>query len=179
MKLRNKKASIEMSFGVLFSIIMIIFVVAIAIYVVVKFIGIGNCGKIASSKDDIQKTVDNVVASDEANRTLSIFLPTGIKQVCFVDKPDRTTSIREPASNKLSQNDYNELKRYFNPKYNIYFSPAKEACEMIGGYVRGINVTKMVEKSGENPYCIENIKGRAKLVVKIGFGENLARIERG
>lgn len=178
MKLRNiqnKKASIEMSFGVLFSIIMIIFIVAIAIYVIVKFIGLGNCGKIASSKDDIQKTVDNVVASDEANSTLSIFLPSGIKQVCFVNP---ISSARTSAS-KLSQKEYDELKRYFKPSNNIYFSPAKEACEMVRGYIKGINVTKIAEKSGENPYCIENVKGKTKLVVKIDFGENLARIERG
>ena len=107
-----------MSIGVIFSIIIIIFIFAISIYVVTKFINIGKCADIALFKDDLQEKINTAWSSEIVDDEFTGKLPNGIEAVCL-GKENPVTATREYAS----------LKDYTRYDGNLFFYPPESTCD--------------------------------------------------
>ncbi|HTY43957.1 MAG TPA: hypothetical protein VMC80_01830 [Patescibacteria group bacterium] len=81
----NKRASIELSFGMIFSIILVIAFLAVAFYAVKKFLDFQNDLKIEQFKDNLQKDIDDLYTSPEGNYSVTYSLPAKVQAVCFRD----------------------------------------------------------------------------------------------
>lgn len=80
----KKRGSIQLSFGMIFSIILIVVFIAVAIYIVLKFLGMQETIQIATFKKDFQEEV-TAMWNSEGSQEVSYFLPKKISAVCFTD----------------------------------------------------------------------------------------------
>ena len=79
----NKRGEMHLSFGMIFSIILIIFFIAFAFYAIQKFLGLQDTIKIEKFADDLQRDVDTVWQSSQASQEFEYFIPKKIEAVCF------------------------------------------------------------------------------------------------
>lgn len=84
--LKRKKAQMKLSFGMIFSIILIIIFIAFAFYAILKFLDIQDSVKIAQFTDDLQSDIDKAWrGSGEYSQQFKYSLPQKIDSICFVN----------------------------------------------------------------------------------------------
>ena len=86
--LKNKLGQMKMSFGMIFSIILIIIFLAIAFYGIKMFLGMQQDMQIKQFENDLQGHVDKMWKSTKGSQEQEYVLPKKIKQVCFEDEGD-------------------------------------------------------------------------------------------
>lgn len=166
----EKRGQFKLSFGMIFSIILIVFFLAFAIYVTINFLDIGKTASVGEFLNTFQNDIDKIWKGSQASQEKEYSLPKEIKKVCFVD-----FSSGEAGSKGPKKNLYSELEFSYHNSENMVFSPFGSAG-IDSKEIKNIDIEKITEK--ENPYCIDNINGKLKLTIKKDFGEALVRIER-
>lgn len=167
----SKKAQVQISFSMIFSIFLIIAFIAVAIYAIVFFLGIAGCGKTGLFTEDFQTAIDRAWVSDGTETIFptpdsSLELDRKIKYVCFVDFP-------KPASGEWEE--YYEEAELYGSESNMFYWPMDDICETQKTVIiENININKITEK--ENPYCIENSKGKPEIKIVKGFYDDLVCI---
>jgi len=78
----------RLSFGMIFSIILIVIFVAFAFFAIKKFLGIQDAMKIGQFTDGLQSDVDKLWRGSQGSQEVEYFLPTNVEAVCFVDEED-------------------------------------------------------------------------------------------
>jgi len=81
--LMKKRGALEISFGMIFSIILIIIFLSAAFYAITKFIGLQRTIQIESFLRDFQDDVDKMWKSSQGSQNLVYTIPTKINAVCF------------------------------------------------------------------------------------------------
>jgi len=94
--LHSKRAQMKISFGMIFSIILIIVFLAFAFWGIKKFLGIQEETMVLQFKSDLQDNIDKLWEGPQGQQTLEYKLPKKIEGVC------------------LKEDDYENL--YFEPK---------------------------------------------------------------
>ena len=155
-----------MSFGMIFSIILIVFFLVVAIIAIKAFLDYRNCSLQALFKQDLQETVDTAWSSKKTeNLPFEASLPSAISLVCFLDESEQDKGQHRDL--------YEELVLYGHG--NLYLYPPKNACQ---GYrvmsIEHINITKITRD--HNPYCIENT-GKIELTINKGYYDILVDID--
>lgn len=84
-KSKYKLGQTQISFGMIFSVILIIVFIAFAVYGIIKFLDVQKFAQVESFKKNFQADIDNLWGS---SIPVDYPLPNKIKQVCFVDDPD-------------------------------------------------------------------------------------------
>lgn len=79
----SKRGQLKLSFGMIFSIILIIAFFAFAFYVIPKFLDLGDELKTSQFFEGLQKDVDKAWQSTRAKSEVEYLLSSDIKQVCF------------------------------------------------------------------------------------------------
>jgi len=82
---RKKKAQMKLSFGMIFSIFLIIIFIAFAFYAIMKFLDLQDSVKIAQFSENLQSDINKIWSSTQHSQKVSYVLPTKIKSVCFVN----------------------------------------------------------------------------------------------
>ena len=174
---KEKRAQVmQLPFGMLFSILLIAVFIFVAFFAIKAFLEQRDCSQIGLFINDLQGEIDSVWMSSETSSDIfSAVLPSGIEYVCFADLE---------AENGLAgdANIAREIER--NPiERNMFFYPAKKACNMPAQIMKHLNMTEIIsDEFGnivENPYCIENRKGRINMTIKKDYYEALVKINRG
>ena len=115
----KKRGQIDISFGMIFSIIIIILLIATAFYAIRYFVNLERCRSIGSFYNDLQEEVKKAYESPLYSGTFSGKLPNGIDYVCY--------------GNLSSSNGYKEqydfLRRYKNTGKNLFLYPVNKACD--------------------------------------------------
>jgi hypothetical protein len=83
-----KKAQLQISFGMIFSIILIIFFLAFAGYAIYKFVYISNTGKVGEFVSGLNTDVEDMWKLNKGSQIFSYGLPSGIEQFCINDKSE-------------------------------------------------------------------------------------------
>ena len=86
--IKQKSGQMKISFGMIFSIILIIAFIAFAIYAISIFLGVSDEVKIAKFVDDLQNDIDKRWQSEHSSQQISYNLPSKIEKVCFVNRVD-------------------------------------------------------------------------------------------
>ena len=81
----KKRGQMKISFGMIFSIILIIIFVSFAFFAVKKFMGIQDAMKIGQFGDSLQSDVNQLWRGSQGSQEVEYFLPSKIESVCFVD----------------------------------------------------------------------------------------------
>lgn len=79
----EKRGQLELSFGTIFSIILIIAFLVFAFYAIQKFLAMQDAIKTEQLMDDIQKDIDKMYASTQGNKTVEYSVSSKVISVCF------------------------------------------------------------------------------------------------
>jgi len=159
---RNKKGAIELSFGMIFSIILIIAFLVFAFYVIKKVVEIGDDAKVGIFLDDLQKDINKMWKSSHGSEELEYSLPTKIQYVCFED-----FSVDGKGSNFAL---YEELKMSRVNNENLIFYPYNSST-IHSKEIKNIDIDETTGK--DNPLCFANEKGKVRIVLKKDYNNPL------
>lgn len=167
---RDKKGQMKLSFGMIFSIILIIIFVSFAFFAVKKFLDIGNTAQIAKFADALQKDIDKAWKGSQSSQEREYFLPSKIKFLCFANYSDYPLgAVNDP------KDFYDELKKVHQEYENLFFYPIGSSEGLNSKQIKHINLVKTT--SASNPFCIENTEGKIKLTIEKLYGEALVTIK--
>lgn len=139
----GKRGQMKLSFGMIFSIILIIIFIGITFYAVIKFLEFQDTVKISQFQNNLQTDIDKMWKSSQGSQEVEYSLPTNIDAVCFLD------------------DEYENL---------VYRSD-----DVLGGTnMDHIDIDKILD--GKDSFCVINIKGKIKMVIKKDYGEALVTI---
>lgn len=141
----KKEGQLNLSFGMIFSIILIIVFLAFGFYAIKKFIDMQQTIQIESFMKDFQDDVDKMWKSPQGSQTLTYSLPSKINAVCF------------------DEDEFQNLK---------FISDTI----IPGKLIEHLDIAKTTSK--EDPYCIQNLKGKLTLTLIKDYGDILVNVER-
>jgi len=151
----KKKGQLDLSFGLIFSVILIIAFFGFAIYAIIKFLGMKDKIDTERFLEDLQIDVDKLWKSGgHGTVNPSYFLPTKIKEVCFINlnSPKKGTRI----------GIYDELKDWSGENSNLVFYPIGSSKSSNYAMIENINT----ENLAENPLCFKNNNGRINITLE-------------
>ena len=162
----GRKGQMQISFGMIFSIILIIVFLAFAFYGIKVFLKTGDSAKAAKFIDELQGDLDRIWGSAVSSETIEYVVPGYADFVCFIDFDSDASG-----GNRELYSDINESVDYLNS--NFVFYPIK-----YNGYeyanLGHINLVQTTEE--ENPLCIRTNNGRVSIVLRKDYGENYATV---
>jgi len=78
-----KRGQIKLSFGVIFSIILIVVFISFAFYAIQKILVMQEAVQSKQFIDDLQTDIDKIWKSTQASQQKEYLIPSKIKEVCF------------------------------------------------------------------------------------------------
>lgn len=164
----NKRGQINLSFGMIFSIILIIVFISFAFYAIGKFLDIQKAAKIGQFIQALELDVNQMWRSSQGSQAVEYSLPTSIDYVCF--------GIFTSAKKGIRQSFYDDLRLVYFDDENLFFYPVGSASGVDSTKINNINMFEITKN--ENPYCIANMKGRINMTIKKGPDDALVTITR-
>src|SRR3989344_9488004 len=82
----RKRGQMKLSFGMIFSIFLIIIFLGFAFYVIPKFLGFQDSLKVGTFIKDFQDDIDKMWKSAQGSQKVEYLLPKEIIRVCFDEK---------------------------------------------------------------------------------------------
>jgi len=162
-----KQGQMHLSFGMIFSIILIIAFVAFAFYAIMKIIGLQKSVTVGQFVKDLQEDVDKMWRGSEGSQPVEYRLPSEITYVCFVDY-----SIPKEGT---WQDLYSPLRRSYTGNENLFFYPSEAAGNLASTEIAHLDMNSII--SINNPFCIKNTKGKIKITLSKNYGEALVMLE--
>ena len=171
---RGRRAQFQISFGMMFSIILIAVFIVVAIIAINAFLKISCTAANGQFIDELKKEVERIWAQSGQDVLFESSLGNGIgfsckiEEVCFLiaNKPQKGQTDKE----------YDDFQSFgVNSEDNLYFYPQKKA-DLKSVKINYVNM----EAFNENPYCIKVENGKVKMrLSKDQFaGETLVKIIR-
>lgn len=117
----EKRGQIQLSFGMIFSIIIIIATVAIGFYVITYFLNLSSCTKVGIFWNSLNEEIDKAWNSDIAQKVFEKEVPSGITYLCL----GNFSQMPFEADKKM----FDELKGYESSGRNAYLYPPGKACD--------------------------------------------------
>lgn len=169
----NKKGAMELSFGMIFSIILIIAFVTFTFFVVKKFLDFRDTSMIGKFGSEFQDNVNTIWrASSETGDTYEYFLPGDIQGVCILDT--------KPGARVTDQEIKNNIEIAFYGEENTFLYPNEKAHSLGSKTTEHLDIEKITAQSGgENPYCIPTKDGKVRIKIsKADISETKVVISR-
>ena len=141
-----EKGQLKLSFGMIFSIILIIIFISFAFYAIQKFLGMQRAIQVGQFIDDLQSDVDKLWKGVQGSQEVEYTLPKKIKRICFKD------------------DEYE----------NMFFYPEGSFEGFNSIEIKHIDIKKITKE--KNPFCIENTNGKIKIIIKKDYGEELVTL---
>ncbi len=165
---RNSKraqSTMEMPFGIIFAIILIVIFLVVAFIAVNHFLNIGSCSSVGLFYDEFQKKVDSAWEGQEMSFDFKVSVPSGITKICFANLSKANTG---------SQGDYDEIKNYDVYDANTFLLPPGKACSMPYKLIKHMDIANITKS--KNPYCVD-LTQRDVLRIKKGFYDKFVTVE--
>ena len=161
----DRKGVIDINFGMIFSIILIIAFIFVAFYAIKIFLDFRKCSELGLFKESLQEKINSAFSNDESSFVFSSSLPSSLN-VCFVNFNSNARG---------EDRDLYEEFSVYTKKSNMFFSPTNKACDGLRDFkIEHINITKITES--KNPYCIKNKKGKVEIKIEKGFYDSLVHL---
>ena len=165
----NKKAegALDMSFSMIFSIILIVFFILVAFMAIRYFLKLQNCARAGDFVSSFQAKVTEAWYSQKSNYEFKSILPSGIEYVCFTDLSKGLSGEKE--------NVLDELEFYQGGfEANMILYPKGKTCDMPVHNIAHLDLAKITK--AKNPYCIEVNKGQVIINLEKGYVDRLVTV---
>lgn len=166
MDINLKRGQMKLSFGMIFSIFLIIIFLTFAFYAITKFMDNANVAQAGKFVSNLQNDIDKMWKGSQGSETISYSLPSKIKYVCFIDYGSETSGPYNEYYNSLSSS-------YFGSE-NLFFYPAGSASGFDSVKIEHINLENII--SSQNPFCIQNKEGKVEIRINKNYNENLINL---
>ena len=160
---RGQGGFLGMGFGMIFSIILIIFFIVVAVIAIKYFLDFKNCSQVGIFMNDFQDRVTSVFDKQYGNVTFQGSLPTSVDYVCFIDF--------KKGFNGPSADIGEELSIYQGLSNNLFIYPRGSSCDMKYKYIKNLDLDAITKN--ENPYCIPNVRGNIFIRLTKNFNKPL------
>jgi len=168
----NRKAQVfGLSFGVIFSIIIIIFILVVAGIAINHFIDLKRCAQIGLFIEDLQNDIDKVWNSQSSSFSENYNLPGNLDYVCFANLS------KNVKGGNLESRVYSDISLYKESNANMFFYPRENACDMPYINMKHINVENIIKSKNKNPACFQVAEGKIVINIEKGFNEALVRLK--
>jgi len=163
-----KRGSIELSFQLIFSLILVAVFIYAAFTGIKYFLAISQHAQISTFIAELQSKVDSAWLTTEISQTYEISVPSSIKYVCF-STPNTLTKAGLTGLNITECKDFENYILMFK-NMNMFFCPASAAWKVDAPIYTYINCkTKDCLTFPKTPYCIKTDgKVRFKLEKALG-----------
>src|SRR3989338_188253 len=152
----KRRGQLQLSFGMIFSIIIIIVTVAVVFYVIKEFLVTSKCTELRAFHDNFQNEIDTVWRSAAAQMTYAYKLPSSVKSVCFGDPKSWNTEIHRLESETFAS--------YQDTTQNFFIYPVQ--CG------RAVSVREISHVSMPKGFCVPIVKGEVKLTISKSSATN-------
>jgi hypothetical protein len=154
------RGAMELSFGMIFSIILIISFLVFAFYAIKMFVNASDSAKIASFRSNFQEDINKIWTAPQGNQKVNYGLPKKITEVCIV--------------------------KNYDP--NLIFYPEEAIGDLKPVNLNHINITKsiktglpgvknkLLDGQSKQMICFNNTKEKVSMVIKKNFGENFVTV---
>ena len=167
MKKSSRKAQLKISFGMIFSIILIIIFLAFGFWAIKSFLSLGGFVQLAKFSETLQNDVDKIWRGQQGSWSPPSGYNVGkIQAICFIDYFGDGRGRNVDLFSELNQLNYGGDE-------NLVFYPIS-AGEGTSLKIEHIDIKKMTAE--HNPYCVNAEKSKMKLTVEKNYGENLVTI---
>jgi len=163
-----KRGDVQLSFGMIFSIILIIVFITFAFWGIRKFLEMQDNAKIGIFVDELRNDVNKMWGSTIGSQQINYSLPSNVKFVCFA-------KIGIPSKGG-DKEKYSEFELKFNEEENMFFYPVSSAGGLSAVGVDHLDIEELTSK--DNPFCIPTKKGKLSLTIKKDYGNPLVLIEK-
>jgi len=150
----KKRGQLDLSFGLIFSVILIVAFLGFAIYAIASFLGMKDKIETGKFLEDLQADVDKFWKASQGTDSVEYFLPVKIKEICFINLDAGAKGNRTSI--------YGELKRYAGNNGNLVFYPINSAKFSNYAIINHINLETMAE----NPLCFQNNNGKVSIALE-------------
>lgn len=160
---RGKKAQMKLSFGMIFSIILIVFFLAFGFFAIKMFIGTSDKAQLSKFIDSFQTDVTNLWKAPQGSQQIDYDLPNEIQEVCIADNTEENLIFLPEESEKLPPVIIEHL--------NVPWITA----------VANDPESRLLEDRLGNQFrasCFSNERGKLTLKIEKNFGEDLVRVVR-
>jgi len=161
-KRKNKSAQMKLSFGMIFSIILIIAFLAVGFYAIKAFLNFKDDTLIVDFKLDLERDVDTAWRGNQYDKVHEYILPSKVDEVCLV---------REEPNLEMGE----EFERYYTDDGNLYFFPLDKNAKFQGAKIDHVTKSFGMAGSLENR-CFENENNRIKIRIKKDYGSNVVTL---
>jgi hypothetical protein len=169
MRKMGDKGQMKLSFGMIFSIILIIIFVAFAGYAIVKLLDFQCSATSGQFLNAFGEDIDKIWKGGVGSQEVSYRVPKKIKKICFID-------YNSPEKGGIDDMElYDELRQGFDGEENLFFYPLGSSCIRVGFELNHIDLVKITGE--DNPRCFETSGGEINFVIKMDSGESLVNIE--
>ncbi len=159
----KKRGQMNISFSMIFSILVIISIIAVGFYVIRFFLELNKCSDIGYFYEKLDNEVDKAWKSPIYKGSFKGQLPGKIEKVCFGELNGNV--------NKEDEDAYRELRRYSVLEKNVFMYPIKEACEELQYY-------KLEHANIEEFFCSDVIDNEVNVNLEKESTENLVRLTK-
>ena len=162
----KRKAQMNLSFGMIFSVFLIVFFLVFAFFAVKKFIGISDTTKIYDFVLSLQSRINDVMKSDHGSINFEYrILPTSVDRVCLVDFSASPKGV--------NLGDFQTFQKYSSGMdKNLIIDPVSKWKGMNSFVIENINLQQITEN--ENPYCFTIDNGVATATISKGIKDILS-----
>jgi hypothetical protein len=157
------KRGFQFSFAMIFSIILIIAIVAFSFYVISYFLGLGEATDIALFYQDFQDEINRAWNSEITRDVFTGNLPSGIESVCF-------GNLTQSGSGK----EYEDLRRYRRQNANTFLYPPGKAQDQAFAIIEHLDFSGL---QGFSCFPVEERK--VKIRIEKGSFDKFVKISRG
>jgi len=154
----NKKGYMEISFGMIFTIILIIAFIAFAFYAIQKFIFFQKDSQYRIFIEDFQNDVDKMWKSTSSSQEVSYRLPSSIKQVCITRKCSELGF------------EYN----CYSPNDNLVFNSTKNNFESTT--INNLNIEEIL--GNKKIYCFDVVDNQISMTLTKEYNSDNVLISR-
>ncbi len=164
----DKKAQqiLGLSFGVIFSIILIVFFIAIVGIVIKSFLQTGDCAKLGIFTDSFKSDVRKSWNSQYDKHAFNGRLPSGIDYICFAN-------LSAPVKGGFEDIGY-DLGLFVGRRANTFFYPTTKACENPYNQIDHLDIEGMTKRN--NPNCISVVRGKVELQVEKELNDRFVNV---
>jgi hypothetical protein len=166
----NKKAQevLGMSFGMIFSIILIVFFIVVAFIAINAFLKTQRCTQIGIFITDFKDEVKKAFNSPKEDFVFTRTLPSNLKQVCFYDSSKKIIASGE--EKEIADN----IGIYQGKNANMFFYPREKSCNIPYANVDYLDIEKTAGL--DNLKCFEVKDGEISIQILKGMTEKLVRL---
>ena len=130
----RKRGQLQISFGMIFSIIIIIATLAVAGFILSRFMNLSTDVSCKLFYRDLQNDITKAWQEDTISKTFTYTVPSSVEEVCFGNATESVLQVKD-------KERFDEFSFYARPRSNLYFYPRLDGC-----------------KDGEFTYILEHMR---------------------